>query len=79
MTNHVRSIFWSLYGIAVICFGSRVVARTRRFGGTFWWDDWFIVASFCVLSAVTIGAELSKSSRGPARTQDKDRWMADLL
>lgn len=58
--NHVRSIFWTLYAIALVCFASRMVARTRRFGGKFWWDDWFIVASFCVLSAVSVGAEISE-------------------
>lgn len=57
--NHIRSIFWTLYAIALVCFASRMVARTRRFGGKFWWDDWFIVASFCVLSAVSVGAEIS--------------------
>lgn len=39
-----------------------MVARTRRFGGKFWWDDWFIVASFCVLTAVSVGAEISESN-----------------
>lgn len=27
-------------------------------GGIFWWDDWFIIASFAVLTAVSIGAEI---------------------
>lgn len=65
--NHLRSIFWTLYGVALLCFGSRLLARSRRFGGKFWWDDWFIVASFVVLTAVTIGAEISESDRcGPS-------------
>lgn len=63
--NHLRSIFWSLYAVALLCFGSRLVARSRRFGGKFWWDDWFIVASFAVLSAVTVGAEISESGQRP--------------
>lgn len=56
--SHIRSIFWTLYCIALLSFGCRLVARSRRMGGIFWWDDWFIIASFAVLTAVSIGAEI---------------------
>lgn len=56
--SHMRSVFWTLYFIALLSFASRIVARSRRFGGIFWWDDWFIIASFAVLTAVSIGAEI---------------------
>lgn len=55
---HLRSIYWTLYAVALLSFGCRLVARSSRFGGIFWWDDWFIVASFAALTAVSIGAEL---------------------
>lgn len=55
---HLRSIFWTLYGVALLSFGCRLVARSRRYGGIFWWDDWFIIASFAALTAVSIGAEI---------------------
>lgn len=69
--DHLRSIFWTLYAVALVCFGSRLVARSRRFGGKFWWDDWFIVASFAVLSAVTIGAEISESGQHRSDSADE--------
>lgn len=56
--SHIRSIFWTLYSVACVSFGCRLAARSRKFGGIFWWDDWFIIASFAVLTAVSIGAEL---------------------
>lgn len=56
--NHLRSIYWALYFVALISFTCRLLARSKRFGGIFWWDDWFIIASFVTLTAVSIGAEL---------------------
>ncbi|KAJ4421977.1 hypothetical protein N0V82_003373 [Gnomoniopsis sp. IMI 355080] len=60
MKNSPRreSIFWTLYFVALLSFGCRLLARSRRFGGIFWWDDWFIIASFVALTAVSIGAEI---------------------
>lgn len=56
--THLRSIYWTLYCVAFLSFGCRLLARSRKFGGIFWWDDWFIIASFVVLTAVSIGAEI---------------------
>ncbi|CAN8099360.1 unnamed protein product [Discula destructiva] len=55
---HMRSIFWTLYAIALLCFGCRLVARSKKFGGIVWWDDCFFLASFVVLTGVSIGAEV---------------------
>lgn len=57
-TVHIRAISWTLYFVALLSFGCRLVARSRKFGGIFWWDDWFIIASFVVLTAASIGAEI---------------------
>lgn len=46
--------------MTMVSFGCRMLARTDRFGGTLWWDDYFIVASSAVAFAVTIGAEISE-------------------
>ncbi|KAG6362114.1 hypothetical protein INS49_010343 [Diaporthe citri] len=56
--NKDRAIFWSLFAVTMVSFGCRMLARTDRFGGTMWWDDYFIVASSAVAFAVTIGAEI---------------------
>ncbi|KAK7737507.1 hypothetical protein SLS53_006580 [Cytospora paraplurivora] len=54
----MRAIFWSLYFVTLVSFACRILARTDYFGGTLWWDDWFIVFSFVVATGVTIGAEI---------------------
>ncbi|KAL1861693.1 hypothetical protein Daus18300_008661 [Diaporthe australafricana] len=56
--NKDRAIYWSLFFVTMVSFGCRILARTDRFGGTMWWDDYFIVASSLVAFAVTIGAEI---------------------
>ncbi|KAH8762628.1 hypothetical protein F5883DRAFT_560982 [Diaporthe sp. PMI_573] len=56
--NKDRAIYWSLFAVTMVSFGCRMLARTERFGGTLWWDDYFIVASSLVAFAVTIGAEI---------------------
>lgn len=54
----MRAIYWSLYTITLVSFGCRLLARTGGFGGTLWWDDWFIVISFIVATGATAGAEI---------------------
>lgn len=56
----MRAVYWSLYTITLVCFGSRILARTGGFGGKLWWDDWFIVLSFAVATGATAGAEISE-------------------
>lgn len=65
--NKDRAIYWSLFAVTMVSFGCRMLARTDRFGGTMWWDDYFIVASSAVAFAVTVGAEISQFPISTAR------------
>lgn len=58
--SQIRQVYWPLYAVALIAFVCRGLARSKWFGGSFWYDDWAILASFSVLTGVTIGAELSE-------------------
>ncbi|KAK6818978.1 hypothetical protein PG987_013720 [Apiospora arundinis] len=55
----IRAVAWTLWGIAAFFLAGRLLARSSYFGGMLLGhDDWAIVTSFVVLTAVTIGAEL---------------------
>ncbi|KAF3024103.1 hypothetical protein G7054_g13495 [Neopestalotiopsis clavispora] len=55
----IRAIAWTLWAFATFFLSGRLLARTAFFGGmSLGWDDWAIVLSWVVLTAVTIGAEL---------------------
>ncbi|KAK6220847.1 hypothetical protein LQW54_001766 [Pestalotiopsis sp. IQ-011] len=55
----IRAIAWTLWAFATFFLSGRLLARTAYFGGmSLGMDDWAIVLSWVVLTAVTIGAEL---------------------
>lgn len=57
---HIRVVSWTLWAFAAFFLTGRLAARSSYFGGMLLgYDDWAIVLSFVVLTAVTIGAELS--------------------
>lgn len=61
---HIRVVSWTLWGFAAFFLAGRLAARSSYFGGMLLgYDDWAIVLSFVVLTAVTIGAELSTLDR----------------
>ncbi|KAI1860263.1 hypothetical protein JX265_005824 [Neoarthrinium moseri] len=55
----IRGVTWTLWGVATIFLAGRLLSRSSWFSGMqLGWDDWAIIASYVVLTAVSIGAEL---------------------
>lgn len=59
----MRAIAWTLWSVATIFLSGRLIARSTLAGFQLGYDDWTILLSYVVLTAVTIGAELSMPRR----------------